>query len=71
VAKLIEAAHWAPSGFNMQPWEFMVVKDLALRTASLLNQRCHIQTCHYPQLPSENFYPQKYFDTSTALTPVL
>jgi nitroreductase len=33
VAKLIEAARWAPSGFNMQPWEFVVVKDLALRTA--------------------------------------
>ena len=33
VAKLIEAARWAPSGFNMQPWEFVIVKDLALRTA--------------------------------------
>jgi nitroreductase len=33
VDKLIEAARWAPSGFNMQPWEFVVVKDLALRTA--------------------------------------
>jgi nitroreductase len=33
VDQLIEAARWAPSGFNMQPWEFMVVKDLSLRTA--------------------------------------
>ena len=33
VDKLIEAARWAPSGFNMQPWEFVVVKDLSLRTA--------------------------------------
>lgn len=33
VDKLIEAARWAPSGFNMQPWEFLVVKDLSLRTA--------------------------------------
>jgi len=27
VDKLIEVARWAPSGFNMQPWEFIVVKD--------------------------------------------
>ncbi len=33
VDRLIEAARWAPSGFNMQPWEFVVVKDLVLRTA--------------------------------------
>ena len=29
--RLIEAARWAPSGFNMQPWEFVIVKDPALR----------------------------------------
>jgi nitroreductase len=27
VEKLIEVARWAPSGFNLQPWEFIVVKD--------------------------------------------
>jgi nitroreductase len=32
VDKLVEAARWAPSGFNMQPWEFVVVKDFSLRT---------------------------------------
>jgi nitroreductase len=26
VQKIIEAARWAPSGFNQQPWEFIVVK---------------------------------------------
>lgn len=31
VDKLIEAARWAPSGFNMQPWEFMVIQDPDLR----------------------------------------
>ena len=25
IAKIIEVARWAPSGFNMQPWEFVVV----------------------------------------------
>lgn len=33
VNKLLEAARWAPTGFNMQPSEFIVVKDLELRTA--------------------------------------
>ena len=31
VDKLIEAARRAPSGFNMQPWEFVVVRDPELR----------------------------------------
>jgi nitroreductase len=26
VQKIIEAARWAPSGFNQQPWEFVVIK---------------------------------------------
>jgi nitroreductase len=31
IEKIIEAARWAPSGFNSQLWEFVVVKDPALR----------------------------------------
>ena len=31
VTKLLEAARWAPTGFNMQPVEMLVVKDLELR----------------------------------------
>jgi nitroreductase len=31
VQKLLEAARWAPTGFNMQPVELLVVKDLTLR----------------------------------------
>ena len=27
VDKIIEAARWAPSGGNSQPWEFVVIKD--------------------------------------------
>jgi len=23
IDKIIEAARWAPSGFNMQPWEYL------------------------------------------------
>jgi nitroreductase len=31
VARIIEAARWAPSGFNLQPWEFVVIKDRGLK----------------------------------------
>jgi nitroreductase len=31
IDQIIEAARWAPSGFNLQPWEFVVVKKEALR----------------------------------------
>ena len=31
VDKIIEAARWAPSGFNLQPWEFIVVKDKKIK----------------------------------------
>jgi FMN reductase (NADPH) len=31
VDRVIEAARWAPSGFNSQPWEFVVIKDKKLR----------------------------------------
>lgn len=31
VTKLLEAARWAPTGFNMQPVEMVVVKDRELR----------------------------------------
>jgi len=31
VEKIIEAARWAPSGANSQPWEFIVIKDRQTR----------------------------------------
>jgi nitroreductase len=31
VDKVVEAARFAPSGFNLQPWEFVIVKDGELR----------------------------------------
>jgi nitroreductase len=32
VAKILEVARWAPTGFNMQPMEFLVVENLELRS---------------------------------------
>jgi nitroreductase len=31
VEKVIEAARWAPSGANSQPWEFIVIRDQATK----------------------------------------
>lgn len=46
IDKILEAARWAPSGMNFQPWEFVVVKDrekihsiLRLRTMRPPGQR--------------------------------
>lgn len=33
INKIIEAARWAPSGFNLQPWEFVVVRDAQLKSS--------------------------------------
>ena len=32
IEKIINAACWAPSGFNMQPWEFVVIKKPELKS---------------------------------------
>ena len=31
VEKIIEAARWAPSGANSQPWEFVIIKDKEIK----------------------------------------
>ncbi|MCK5158245.1 MAG: nitroreductase family protein, partial [Candidatus Heimdallarchaeota archaeon] len=31
IEKCIEAARWAPSASNKQPWEFIIVKDEKMR----------------------------------------
>jgi nitroreductase len=33
IEKIIEVARWAPSGYNTQPWDFVVIKDKKLREA--------------------------------------
>jgi len=41
VMKLIDAARWAPSAGNIQPWEFVVVKDAEIKrglSEAALNQ---------------------------------
>ena len=31
IDKIVEVARWAPSGFNMQPWEYVIVTEAELR----------------------------------------
>jgi nitroreductase len=31
IEKIIEGAHWAPSGINLQPWEFVIIKEPELK----------------------------------------
>lgn len=33
IKKIVEAARWAPSGFNSQPWEFVVVRNPELKSS--------------------------------------
>jgi nitroreductase len=33
LVELLEAARWAPSGGNLQPWRFVVVRDMSRRLA--------------------------------------
>jgi len=31
ITKIIDLARWSPSGFNLQPWEFIVIKDQKIK----------------------------------------
>ncbi len=47
VEKILEAARWAMSGANGQPWEFVVVKKKSLREKIIQihkESRCHVRT---------------------------
>ena len=45
VDKIIEVARWAPSGFNMQPWEYVVVNDTDLRDQITTFMNTYWQQC--------------------------
>ena len=52
VEKIIEAACWAPSGFNLQPWEFFVVKKKGLKD-SIVQAITDYSRAHYPGIELE------------------
>jgi len=44
IDKIIEVARWAPSGFNMQPWEFVVVRKPELKAK--IAEYCSVYFTH-------------------------
>ena len=53
VDKIIEAARWAPSGANSQPWEFIVVKKQDLRDKIIELIKEHSDHTHKAELARE------------------
>jgi len=47
IEKIIEVARWAPSGFNSQPWEFVVVRKEELKSI-FDGKRWEEGLCHAP-----------------------
>ena len=59
VDKIIEAAHWAPSGANSQPWEFIVIRDQATKDQMAEWARQQMEIVHGAELarPEELRWP--------------
>ena len=53
VGKIIEAARWAPSGANSQPWEFIVVKKQELKDTIIKLYEEHSALAHRMELTRE------------------
>ncbi len=54
IEKMIEAARWAMSGANAQPWEFVVIDDEAVKArivGSWLEPRKEVFACEQARLP--------------------
>ena len=50
VDQIIEAARWAPSGANSQPWEFVVVKDKPMKYRIAGFVKAHAYLAHEVEL---------------------
>ena len=60
IDKIIEAARWAPSGANSQPWEFIVVKnkDQREKIVDFLKEQAEISYRVEQTRPSERQFPK-------------
>jgi nitroreductase len=54
--QILQAARWAPSGVNMQPWRVAVVQGAALRALS----EALIAAQDAPQGPDYRYYPEQW-----------
>ena len=71
IDKCLEAARWAPSASNKQPWEFLLVKDEELRTKLAMIHPYAKFVAQSPvvfiPLTNPEIHP-KYHQSDTALT---
>jgi nitroreductase len=76
VEKIIEAARWAPSGANSQPWEFIVIRDQKTKDQMAMWARELQEITHQAELtrPEELRWPSAARPVSDAVfktSPVL
>ena len=70
VEKIIEAARWAPSGANSQPWEFIVIKKQELRQNIIQFITENNQLLHKMELAREPKLRFKFAPAGFARAPV-
>lgn len=68
IEKMIEAARWAPSGANAQPWEFIIVKDRAtINRMAELYRRIHEEELQWiEQVRMEEFRHHQFAASASA-----
>ncbi|MBW1829975.1 MAG: nitroreductase family protein, partial [Deltaproteobacteria bacterium] len=62
IDKVIDAARWAPSGANTQPWEFVIVKDQEVKKQMGLTVSGAVARGNEGTVP-----PQPYFEGAPVL----
>ncbi|HEX9046159.1 MAG TPA: nitroreductase family protein [Verrucomicrobiae bacterium] len=73
VGRLLEAARWAPSNHNRQPWKFLVIEDprQIRQLADTVSQGVSEKTKSLPAMAAEYISPLKQYATFFANAPVL
>lgn len=59
IREILDAARWAPSGGNLQPWEVIVLRGNSLRT---LGDALAAARAAGPAMPDYTYYPQEWFE---------
>lgn len=62
ILKILDAANWAPSAINLQPWEFLVVSaDKKRELGKSYGKVADEYTKHWDAEPDKAFMPRQYF----------
>jgi nitroreductase len=72
IAQILDIARWAPSGSNMQPWEFFVLGgDVLAKVKDALQQRFLAGAEPSPDFPMVSSVPEVYRERRVALVSAL